>query len=289
MCVRVLRVLEGAGAAGHHPLDHARENTPPIHTQPKRNRPIHTQDEFTWYMEDAGTRLLLLPAGGNANAAAAAASLKIAVATIALDPKTLVLAVADAAAGASTQPLTSAAAAAAAGDAAAPTPEPLPSDVALFLHTSGTTSKPKGVPLTHANIAASLANIVATYELAPTDVSYMVMPLFHVHGLMAGTFAPLAAGGAVILPVAGRFSASVFWEDCVEHGATFYTAVPTMHQVRRTIRLLLYLLSCGLLLGWLSHRHTTSSHLSFHLATFPQPTTHPTINRPQITYPPPPK
>jgi acyl-CoA synthetase (AMP-forming)/AMP-acid ligase II len=103
--------------------------------------------------------------------------------------------------------------------------------VALFLHTSGTTSKPKGVPLTHANIAASLANIAATYELTSHDVSYMVMPLFHVHGLMAGTFAPLAAGGAVVLPVAGRFSASVFWRDCVEHGATFYTAVPTMHQV----------------------------------------------------------
>ena len=59
-------------------------------------------------------------------------------------------------------------------------------DVGLFLHTSGTTSRPKGVPLTHANLAASLANIVATYELAPHDRSLLVMPLFHVHGLMAG-------------------------------------------------------------------------------------------------------
>lgn len=62
-------------------------------------------------------------------------------------------------------------------------------DVGLFLHTSGTTSRPKGVPLTHANLAASLANIVATYELTPQDRSLLVMPLFHVHGLMAG--APL--------------------------------------------------------------------------------------------------
>ena len=51
---------------------------------------------------------------------------------------------------------------------------------------AGTTSKPKGVPLTHANLAASLANIRDTYELKPTDRSLLVMPLFHVHGLMAG-------------------------------------------------------------------------------------------------------
>jgi long-subunit acyl-CoA synthetase (AMP-forming) len=63
---------------------------------------------------------------------------------------------------------------------------PHPNDVALFLHTSGTTSRPKGVPLTHANLAASLDNIAATYELTPRDRSLLVMPLFHVHGLMAG-------------------------------------------------------------------------------------------------------
>ena len=63
---------------------------------------------------------------------------------------------------------------------------PLPSDVGLFLHTSGTTSRPKGVPLTHTNLYASLNNIVATYELTPQDRSLLVMPLFHVHGLMAG-------------------------------------------------------------------------------------------------------
>lgn len=61
-----------------------------------------------------------------------------------------------------------------------------PDDLALFLHTSGTTSKPKGVPLSHRNLAASLTNIVATYDLSPSDRSLLVMPLFHVHGLMAG-------------------------------------------------------------------------------------------------------
>ena len=59
-------------------------------------------------------------------------------------------------------------------------------DIGLFLHTSGTTSRPKGVPLSHANLTASLRNIVATYEFTPADRSLLVMPLFHVHGLMAG-------------------------------------------------------------------------------------------------------
>ena len=68
---------------------------------------------------------------------------------------------------------------------------PQPDDVALLLHTSGTTSKPKAVPLNHGNLAASLINIAETYELQPKDRSLLVMPLFHVHGLMAG--APLGS------------------------------------------------------------------------------------------------
>ena len=59
---------------------------------------------------------------------------------------------------------------------------------------AGTTSKPKGVPLTHANLAASLANIRDTYELTPADRSLLVMPLFHVHGLMAGAAPPFPRG-----------------------------------------------------------------------------------------------
>ncbi|GBF97305.1 hypothetical protein Rsub_09996 [Raphidocelis subcapitata] len=195
----------------------------------------YKQDEFSWYMEDATTKLLLLPPEGNDRAAAAAEGLAIPAATLELVAPAAPgaapgLRVVEVAAGKAGPRVTSAAAEAAAESDAAP-PAPEPSDVALFLHTSGTTSKPKGVPLSHANLAASMANIVATYDLGPSDVSYMVMPLFHVHGLLAGTLAPLAAGGAIVLPVAGRFSASVFWEDCARHGATFYTAVPTMHQV----------------------------------------------------------
>jgi oxalate---CoA ligase len=111
-------------------------------------------------MEDAGSKLLIIPPAGNAAAEAAAASLGLPVATAELDAPAggpPALRVADKAAGANGGlALASAAAEAAAADAAAAPPAPLASDVALFLHTSGTTSKPKGVPLTHGNIAASL-------------------------------------------------------------------------------------------------------------------------------------
>src|SRR6202034_4828001 len=72
-----------------------------------------------------------------------------------------------------------------------------PHDIALILHTSGTTSRPKIVPLTHANIWTSARNIAASLELSANDRALNVMPLFHIHGLIAGLSAPLSRGGAV--------------------------------------------------------------------------------------------
>ena len=100
-------------------------------------------------------------------------------------------------------------------------------DTALFLHTSGTTSRPKGVALSHANLEASLEHIRATYDLTEQDRSLVVMPLFHVHGLLAGLLAVLAAGGSAVVPE--RFSASQFWQ--LAQGCSYYTAVPTIHQI----------------------------------------------------------
>jgi len=108
---------------------------------------------------------------------------------------------------------------------------PQPTDVALFLHTSGTTSRPKLVPLSHHNLCTSMGNIRNTYELDEKDTIYLVMPLFHVHGLVGGLFSTLCSGGTVVLPAAGKFSASVFWKDVVTSGVTWYTAVPTIHQI----------------------------------------------------------
>lgn len=72
-------------------------------------------------------------------------------------------------------------------------------------------------------------NIQLTYKLTPEDRTLLVMPLFHVHGLLAGFLAPLYSGGSVIVPL--RFSASEFWNSFITHKANWYTAVPTIHQI----------------------------------------------------------
>lgn len=106
---------------------------------------------------------------------------------------------------------------------------PRPDQVAFVLHTSGTTGRPKAVPLTHHNMATTVKNIINTYRLTATDSSYLVMPLFHVHGLLCGFLAPLASGGKVVIPA--KFSAKAFWHDFVTYRANWYTAVPTIHQI----------------------------------------------------------
>ena len=73
-------------------------------------------------------------------------------------------------------------------------------DVALILHTSGSTGRPKRVPLSHANLSISANNVARSYDLSSADVSLCVMPLFHVHGLVASTLATLATGGTVVVP-----------------------------------------------------------------------------------------
>src|SRR5215210_4285711 len=106
---------------------------------------------------------------------------------------------------------------------------PTGDDFALLLHTSGTTSRPKGVPLTHTNVLRSTLNIASHYALTSADRSLVVMPLFHGHGLIGAALATLASGGTAIVPP--RFSASQFWDLFRRHGATWFTAVPTIHEV----------------------------------------------------------
>jgi acyl-CoA synthetase (AMP-forming)/AMP-acid ligase II len=102
---------------------------------------------------------------------------------------------------------------------------------ALVLFTAGTTDRAKMVPLTHANVAASLRNICATYELGPDDATVAVMPFFHGHGLFAALLSSLASGGCVLLPERGRFSAGTFWDDMRAVDATWFTAVPAIHEI----------------------------------------------------------
>ncbi|OBG74875.1 acyl-CoA synthetase [Mycobacterium sp. E1214] len=111
------------------------------------------------------------------------------------------------------------------------TPEGLREDDAMIMFTGGTTGVPKMVPWTRDNIAASVAAIIAGYGLGPDDATVAVMPLYHGHGLLAALLATLASGGAVLLPARGRFSAHTFWDDIDAVQATWYTAVPTIHQI----------------------------------------------------------
>jgi acyl-CoA synthetase (AMP-forming)/AMP-acid ligase II len=173
--------------------------------------PAYTVEEFRFYLEDIAAKALIVPLGGGEQARAAAPEGMLLLETL-LSPDGRVR---FAVAGSSSSP--------------GVRTDPVPDDVALFLHTSGTTSRPKGVPLAHANLLASAANIVATYALTPADVSLCVMPLFHVHGLVASTLATLRSGGTVVVPP--RFSAGAFWPAVTAHQATWYTAVPTIHQV----------------------------------------------------------
>ncbi len=101
-----------------------------------------------------------------------------------------------------------------------------PDALALLLHTSGTTSKPKTVPIRQRHLVASTGAVARTYGLTGDDVTMCVMPLFHVHGLVAAVLGTLSTGGTVVLP---RFRPSTFWADAAKHGATWYTAVPTIH------------------------------------------------------------
>ena len=104
-----------------------------------------------------------------------------------------------------------------------------PDDVALVLHTSGTTSRPKIVPIRHRNLARSAVNIAGSLAMTARDRSLNVMPLFHIHGLLAGLLAPLSAGGSVVCTEG--FDAFRFFSWLETLRPTYYTAVPTMHQM----------------------------------------------------------
>jgi acyl-CoA synthetase (AMP-forming)/AMP-acid ligase II len=177
--------------------------------------PAYTADEFAFYMEDAGARVAILPNSDHpARKAAAALGIKVVEAGITSSDGHLQVTLT-----CNGYELTSTI------DASVPSD----SDVALFLHTSGTTSRPKGVPLRHLNLMQSVENIKNTYALAPDDTSLIVMPLFHVHGLIGACLSTLNSGGTIVVPP--RFSASAFWKQQADSGSTWYSAVPTIHQI----------------------------------------------------------
>jgi acyl-CoA synthetase (AMP-forming)/AMP-acid ligase II len=170
--------------------------------------PSYKEDEFRFYLEDTNARFLLLPPEG-ADEARKAADGTVPIIAVDLDEAGAVR-------------LTPSA-------GRSPVTAPAVEDVALILHTSGSTGRPKRVPLTHAQLTISARNVAGTYDLGPEDVSLCVMPLFHVHGLVASTLATLATGGTVVVPA--KFNPLSFWRVARDYGATWYSAVPTLHQL----------------------------------------------------------
>lgn len=175
--------------------------------------PAYKADEFEFYLSDLQPAAIVLAADETGPARAVADRLGV---------KVLALHAGDGAAGsftldASALPTGGAAPRAVTAD-----------DPALVLHTSGTTARPKIVPLTNRNIAASAGHIATSLALTPDDVCLNIMPLFHIHGLIAAVSSSLSAGAAVCCTPG--FNAFKFGELLNEVKPTWYTAVPTMHQ-----------------------------------------------------------
>ena len=170
--------------------------------------PGYREEEFRFYFDDLEPKALITLSGG---APAAHAALPDSIMTIAVEGDFTSLGfVADT----SARPADG---------------QPDSDDVALILHTSGTTSRPKMVPLRQRNLARSARNIAGSLALGESDHSLNVMPLFHIHGLMAGLLAPLSAGGSV--SCTPGFDAFRFHGWLKSQQPTYYTAVPTMHQM----------------------------------------------------------
>ncbi|PWS36508.1 AMP-dependent synthetase [Falsiroseomonas bella] len=173
--------------------------------------PAYREDEFSFYIEDLKAKALVVLKGSETPARAAAQ--KLGVPILELIP--------GAAAGDFTLEGGAHAAAAKPGMAEE-------DDVALVLHTSGTTARPKIVPLSHGNVCASARHIGASLSLTSRDACLNVMPLFHIHGLIAAVLSSLGAGGAVVCTPG--FDALRFFRWMDEEKPTWFTAVPTMHQ-----------------------------------------------------------
>ncbi|MBF2076280.1 MAG: AMP-binding protein [Synechococcales cyanobacterium C42_A2020_086] len=173
--------------------------------------PKYKAEEFRFYYEDTNAAALILPATGNPAAEAAVLSNMLVIqaevdgnGTVKFEKLRGIR---------SSRPVELA------------TPE----DVAMILHTSGTTSRPKRVPIKHRNLSASASNIINTYHLSDSDRALCIMPLFHVHGIVASLLSTLASGGTVICPAG--FNALEFWRLLSDYQPTWFSAVPTMHQL----------------------------------------------------------
>ncbi len=176
--------------------------------------PAYREAELDFYLGDLGARLVVVGRDTVSPVRAVAARRGIDVVELATDP--------DATAGSFDL------AGLAASDSRAAPDEAAPDDIALMLHTSGTTSRPKLVPLTHRQLCASAANVASVLQLTGGDRCLNLMPLFHIHGLVAALLASLRAGGSVACTPGFHPVKAFDWARDLE--PTWTTAVPSMLQ-----------------------------------------------------------
>ncbi len=175
--------------------------------------PAYPESEFRFYLEDTRADVVILPRGERGAAHSVARELGLAVLELETD--------ASLAAGCFRLGSSAQGGAQAGSDAAA-------CDTALILHTSGTTARPKIVPLSHANLIASAHNIATHLALQPADRCLNVMPLFHIHGLVGALLATIAGGGSIVCTPGFDERACFDW--IAQFDPSWYTAVPTIHQ-----------------------------------------------------------
>jgi acyl-CoA synthetase (AMP-forming)/AMP-acid ligase II len=178
--------------------------------------PAYRADEFEFYLSDLNAKALIVEQGSTSPAIDVAKKLGVRVVDLVVPT------------GAPAGSFTLQPREAASGVAAAQGGYSQADDIGMVLHTSGTTSRPKIVPLSVGNLCASAANIRHTLKFSPQDIGLNIMPLFHIHGLIAGVLAPLSAGSQVFCTPG--FNALKFFAWMDEAKPTWYTAVPTMHQ-----------------------------------------------------------
>lgn len=183
--------------------------------------PAYQAGEFRFYLEDARADAVIVPEAERGPIRDVAAELGVAVLEMVADPAAPAGCFELRPAGTAMRRAGSTAPAATGG-------RPSPDDVALVLHTSGTTARPKIVPLSQANLVASARSIAAHLSLSPDDRCLNVMPLFHIHGLVGALLATLAGGGSIVCTPG--FDEGAFFDWVAEFAPSWYTAVPTIHQ-----------------------------------------------------------
>ncbi len=171
--------------------------------------PSYKQEEFEFYLDDLKPKFLLVEPNSKSLAVIAAKNLNIPVFEMRISDN---------------QPL---------GtfklfDEETDYKNPKDYDEALVLHTSGTTSRPKIVPLSNLNIITSAVNISKSLKLTADDHCLNIMPLFHIHGLIAVLSASAKVGASVC--ASNGFNALKFLDLAETQNITWYSGVPTMHQ-----------------------------------------------------------